>query len=993
MTHAPHTPTSDPGDGPPPARRPRRALALGLALALALPIGAAAVAGPAAAASAAVQDWGGNQPNAVGGTDYYLDATTGDDTAPGTSPEQAWQTLAKASATTFAPGDRILLKAGEEWHDAQLIPQGSGEEGRPIVIDAYGDPDARRPYIATNGNVPSPFTSGTTKNPQTVGMTGAVVLRNQQYWEIHSLELSNDDDFATDITSGSDVRDGVSISINADLLPEGADTVMDHFRITDLYVHDIDGPSTWQQIHYGGVVFQVFGSQPYTEYATGGYYFQDVRIEDNTFVDVELHAVELAFNWFYDRSADLGQYDEAGKWHEGWEQLWVRTRDLYSRDVYIGHNYAESIGQGAIQLANTKDMLVEYNEVNGFLQRYSAVSCGLYLWAGADTVMQFNEVYGGPYDEYDGTPWDLEYTNFDVTYQYNYSHDNAAGWMAYMGNSSNSVARYNLSVNDNGVLVKNMLSTNYSPSYFMNNVFVYDAEQMDHVHDERFLSPVYFLNNVFYNTSTTRSTPWARYADGLRQAVFSANAYYEAGGTRSADQPADDRAVLADPQFVADPADYATDLGVDRIRDSAAGFRIAATSPLVDAGRYNPHAGTADFFGTGVYWGDGIDIGLHEVVQGTQVTDPVDLDPIEQPAGEDRVDLARGKPATASSTHPHQNYALSAANLVDGDATTRWAAADDAAWPIVLEIDLEEPTTFDEVVLDEHTDAGTEPRVQSFEIQRRDPDSGDWVTVATHDDGIGRDRVVDGFGAVTGTGLRVLLTERVATEQYNPTLTGIAVYGPEDPAAGTAVVQARSTVYDRNAERADDPDNVVTFDITWNGDTLDGIRYVGTEGNVLGSLGESDYVREDDDGTSTFTLATAFLAARATGEQGVRLAFGSGTSAVVAFTVVDTTAEPGPSPSPDPGGDGGSGTGGDGSGAGGSGAGGSGAGGDGSGTSVGGGDAGGTGDVASDAGAAQPVRGVLATTGAAVGGVLLLALLAVGAGLVLTRARRAGAQA
>lgn len=203
-------------------------------------------------------------------------------------------------------------------------------------------------------------------------------------------------------------------------------------------------------------------------------------------------------------------------------------------------------------------------------------------------------------------------------------------------------------------------------------------------------------------------------------------------------------------------------------------------------------------------------------------------------------------------------------------------------------------------------------------------------------------------------------------------------------------------MYDRNAERADAPDNVVAFDVTWNGDTLDGIRYVGTEGNVLGSLGESDYVREDDDGTSTFTLAAAFLAARAPGEQGVRLAFGSGTSAVVAFTVVDTTAEPGPSPtpdpSPDPGGDGGSGTGGGGSGGPGTGGDGPGPGGDGAGTGVGGGDAGGTGDVAPDAGSARPVGGVLATTGAAVGGVLLLALLAVGAGLVLTRARRAGAQ-
>jgi hypothetical protein len=441
-----------------------------------------------------------------------------------------------------------------------------------------------------------------------------VVLRNQQYFEIANLELSNDDDFDTDITSAATpvVRDGVAISINADLFDEDDDDrIMNYFRISDLHVHNIDGPSTWQQIHYGGINFQVFGAEQFREYEEGMYYFQDVRIENNTFDKVELHAIQFAFNWFFDRDAGSGQFDDDGKWHEGWEQLWVRTRDLYSRDVYIGHNYAEDTGQGAIQLANTKDMVVEYNEVNKYLQRYNAVSVALYLWAGADSVMQFNEVYGGPWHEFDGTPWDLEYTNFDVAYQYNYSHDNAAGWMSYMGNSSNSIARYNLSVNDNGVLVKNMLSTNYSPTYFTNNVFIYDAEHMDWFHDERFLSTVYFLNNVFYNTSETRTTPWFRWANALDNAVFSNNAFYEASGNYSDQQPDDPNAVIGDPMFANDVEDYKADNGVLNIRDSASVFTLDRESPLIDAGRYNPSLGAADFFGTPVYFGDAPDIGIH----------------------------------------------------------------------------------------------------------------------------------------------------------------------------------------------------------------------------------------------------------------------------------------------------------------------------------------------------------------------------------------------
>lgn len=764
----------------PPARRALRAGLSAVLTALIAgslaPVAASAAAAPARPAVAAKADLPGNAPNRTGGKDYYVDATKGRDDDSGTSPKHAWRTLAKVNTTTFQPGDRILLKAGEQWNDEQLWPKGSGAAGKPITISAYGDKRAGRPYIAANGNVPSPFRADGTKNPETVGLTGAIVLRNQQYYEINNVELSNDDDFATDITTGSYVRDGIAVTINADLLPAGADSIMDHFRISDVYVHDLDGPSSWQKIHYGGVSFQVFGEKSYKEYGTGGYHFKDVRIENNTFKKVELHAVQFAFNWFNADGRDAGEYDETGKFHEGWEQLWVRTRDLYSRDVYIGHNYAESVGQGAIQLADTKNMTVEYNEVNGFLARYNAVSCGLYLWAGADSVMQYNEVYGGPNNEFDGTPWDLEYTNFNVTYQFNYSHDNAAGWMAYMGNSSNSVARYNLSVNDNGVLVKNMLSTNYTPTYFVNNTFVYDGADLDYVHDETFLSRVYFLNNIFYNTSKTASTPWYRRTGALRQAVFSNNDYYEASGQHSDQEPADANGLRVDPGFVGDPAKYVTGAGVDRIRKAAKHFELRKNSPLIDAGRYNPHLGTEDFLGTHLYYGKAPDIGIVESKAGKKVKNPVDDNPIENEQGDNRENLALGKPVTASSTHPGANGTLGAVNLTDGDTTTRWAAADDAAYPITLDVDFGADTTFDEVYLDEFTDSSTNPRVQSFELQRWDAASGTWVTFASRDTGIGHDLSVTGFGDVTTSRLRVALTAQLPTEQYTPTLTEIAVH-------------------------------------------------------------------------------------------------------------------------------------------------------------------------------------------------------------------------
>lgn len=827
--------------------------------------------------------------NPYGGTDYYIDATRGSDMNSGKSESMAWKTLTKASSVTFSPGDRILLKAGEVWNNQQLYPKGSGTEGKPIVIDMYGDATLGKPYIATNGNVSCPVSNsyGTyTKDLNKAGLTGAVVLQNQQYWEIHNLEISNDDNFNSNITSETVVRDGISITINADKLSGSSDKVMDYFRISDCYIHDIDGPSTWQKIHYGGVVFQVFGSKQYNQYEDGAYYFKDVRIENNRFYKTELHAVEFSFNWFGDSA---GQYDESGKYHEGWEQLWVRTKDLYSRDVYIGHNYCESIGQGAIQLANTKNMTVEYNEVNGFLERYNAVSCGLYLWAGADSVMQYNEVYNGPYDEYDGTPWDMEYTNFDVTYQYNYSHDNAAGWMSYMGNSSNSIARYNLSVNDNGVIVKNMLSTNYAPSYFVNNVFIYDAAQMDYFHDEIFKDTVYFYNNVFYNTSPSTPTKWYRRPNALNNAVFSNNNFYEAGGNHSSQEPADANKVIANPGFVGNVSSYAQNNGVENIVASAGTFMISGNSPLIDAGHYCAACGTKDFFGNDIYYGDEIDIGIQEYPQGVRVNNPVEK-PLDGSGQDDRVNLAIGATATANYTHPRGD--LGAEKLVDGNAATRWACCDPSdmteGYPIYITIDFGNRISFDEVVLKEYYDSGTNYRVEQFELQKWDADTDSWITFSGDNQGIGAEKSKADFGNVTSNKLRVAITKQYSTEVWTPTLTEIEVYNNSGYVEPIVIDDETNPTLDSYQGTYDLSSAVYTpieIQVDYDGDVLTELAYYGSEGNKLRTLyPNAEYTLNNN----AYLISDTFLSTLPVGNCTLQFAFASGQRLIYNLTVVST---------------------------------------------------------------------------------------------------------
>ena len=70
-------------------------------------------------------------------TNYYVDASGGNDNNSGTAETQAWKTLNRVNESSFAPGDKILFKRGEIWK-GRLKVSSSGIAGNPIVYSAYG---------------------------------------------------------------------------------------------------------------------------------------------------------------------------------------------------------------------------------------------------------------------------------------------------------------------------------------------------------------------------------------------------------------------------------------------------------------------------------------------------------------------------------------------------------------------------------------------------------------------------------------------------------------------------------------------------------------------------------------------------------------------------------------------------------------------------------------------------------------------------------------
>jgi hypothetical protein len=158
------------------------------------------------------------------GTTYYLDSTTGNDRHDGTSPERAWKSLDRANSTTLAPGDRLLLRAGCAW-EGMLHPSGSGTKGRPIAIDRYGD--GLKPALHGQGRVPC-----------------VLRLENQQWWEIHNLEITNRNTDGPRDLRGIEVR--------------GRDAgVLHHIHLKDLLIHDVNGVSDYR--NDGDTVAKSFG--------------------------------------------------------------------------------------------------------------------------------------------------------------------------------------------------------------------------------------------------------------------------------------------------------------------------------------------------------------------------------------------------------------------------------------------------------------------------------------------------------------------------------------------------------------------------------------------------------------------------------------------------------------------------------------------------------------------------------------------------------------
>lgn len=472
-----------------------------------------------------------------GGTTYFLNAVTGDDTYPGTSSDSAWRSLDRVNQHRFFPGDSLRLACGSQW-TGQLWPKGSGTETLPIRVGAYG-----------NGNTPVIDGGG-------MEGSGVVYLYNQSFWEIEDLEITND-------SPSEGVRRGVEIA------GEDAGTIH-HIYLRNLHVHHIRGTvgDDYEVAkRTGGIFFMVSKNDSIPTR------FDDVKVEGCLIHDCSNQGI-VTFN-------EMMGYPGS--------EIWMPRRIT---GMEIRNNTLHHISKNAMILRMMDGGLVEHNLC--YTTATGTTGNTIFTRSSRNVVCQYNEGYDNQSPDYDGSLYDADLESPGCIFQYSYSHDNAHGlyWQCTVQQDTGVIVRYNISQNDRG----RIFYINYPSDgthIYNNTVFV--REDLSPVilmesGSQGGTRSYTFRNNLIVNMSPTATY---RSADNkfIRSRIIEHNLFY---GIHPTSEPADPFKVTADPKL-SDPGHAGTGLA------STAGYQILQGSAAIDQGGIIPNNGGFDYWGNPLY--------------------------------------------------------------------------------------------------------------------------------------------------------------------------------------------------------------------------------------------------------------------------------------------------------------------------------------------------------------------------------------------------------
>ena len=535
---------------------------------------------------------------------YYVDSKTGKDTNDGLTEATAFASIDKLNTITFAPGDEILFKRGETFQGC-FKPQGSGEEGAPIVIGAYGDGE-ERPVLIPGKEWTVTHVMSANAIVHNAKVNYVIQFYNVEFWEVNDLEIM-DPDSEEYLTKGSSKYIGNSANdvYRSGITIQAEDIgTLEHFYIDNVVVHGFHGPGTNIGKTSGGITMNVITNAQRDISRSVPTQINDIRVTNCEIYDVGRSGMNFLTPWSFRNEEKWGPFNYGTRGYDY----------LPYEDFYMANNYIHDVdGDGTI-IDNCSGAIAEYNLVTRCCLRPQTegggAAVGLFNWNSDDTYFQFNEVYdirpgSGASASNDSQGIEIDALNDRTWVQYNYVHDNYGGFMMLCNvadsyRSFDGIIRYNISQDDYAHPRQGMFdiyAANYGTECY-NNTFYMTERALKPNSDQIFLfstaaayETMKFYNNIFYYDG---ATPAAANTFGDGAIDWQSNIFY--GFTN---MPVDDNPgapnINADPMLVAIGEGGTGEYPGDQVDLSC--YYTTEGSPAIDAGVPLENNGGRDYFG------------------------------------------------------------------------------------------------------------------------------------------------------------------------------------------------------------------------------------------------------------------------------------------------------------------------------------------------------------------------------------------------------------
>lgn len=338
-------------------------------------------------------------------TDYYL-RSSGSDTHRGTSPDEAWQTLRRASSAQFQPGDRLLLEGGASFAGTlELDSQDSGTAERPVTITTFGS--AKAQILAGDGF--------------------GIIARNVQGIVIENLSIAG---------SGAATNNGAGVAV-VNSLASGE-------KLNFVRIRHVDA-SGFGRNASGSDSISLAGCGIFVGGDRGESGYRDVVIEDSTAFDNEYFGILVG-------GANYPPKDPSNYANED-----VTIRRCQAYDNPGDPTFLENHSGNGILLTNTDGGVIEHSQAwNNGGRCYSEKGgpVGIWAWASNRITIQYCESHHNKSPRKDGGGFDFDGGVSNSVMQYNYSHDNdGTGYLLYTHPGSpyrfeNNIVRHCVSRDD-----------------------------------------------------------------------------------------------------------------------------------------------------------------------------------------------------------------------------------------------------------------------------------------------------------------------------------------------------------------------------------------------------------------------------------------------------------------------------------------------------------------------------------------------------------------